>query len=121
MKRILIVDDEEEIRKLVAATLPKIDCEVLSAESGEEAVKIAKNKKPDLIMMDINMPGRYDGLQATSLIKNDPGTRDCFIILLTSFGADRDKQKGFEAGADDYFVKPFSPLELLRKIDEILG
>jgi DNA-binding response OmpR family regulator len=121
MKRILIVDDEEEIRKLVAATLPKIHCEVLWAASGEDAVKIAKQDKPDLIMMDINMPGTIDGLQATRLIKGDAATKNCFIIMLTSFGADVDKQRGFDAGADDYFVKPFSPLELLRKIDEILG
>lgn len=121
MKRILIVDDEEDIRRLVGVTLPKIDCQVLWAGSGEDAVRIAKDEKPDLIMMDISMPGRIDGLEATRLIKNDPATKDCFIIMLTSLGADSDRQKGFEAGADDYFVKPFSPLELLRKVDEILG
>lgn len=121
MKKILIVDDEEEIRRLVAATLPKLDCQVLSANSGESAVEISKAEKPDLIMMDIRMPGPIDGLQATRLIKRDPETQSCFIIMLTSLGDDLDKQRGFEAGADDYFVKPFSPLELLRKVDQILG
>jgi len=85
------------------------------------AVDIAKAEKPDLIMMDIMMPGDIDGLEATRIIKSDPETKDCIVIILTAKGQETDKEAGFAAGADGYFIKPFSPLELMRKVDEVLG
>ena len=100
---------------LVAATLPKIDCEVLSAGSGEDAVKIAKKEKPDLIMMDVSMPGRIDGLQATRLIKNDPATKDCFIIMLTSLGADSGQTKGLRSRRKRLLRKAFQPTGIIKK------
>ena len=120
MKKILIVDDEEEIRDLVAKTLGRADRAVFKAETGEEAVEIATAEKPDLIMMDIMMSGTLDGLEATRILKSAEGTRDCIVIMLTAKGGRVDMEKGSEAGADDYFVKPFSPLELMRKVDEVL-
>lgn len=71
-------------------------------------------------MMDIMMPGTIDGLEATRILKNAEGTRDCIVIMLTAMGGRVDMEKGSEVGADDYFVKPFSPLELMRKVDEVL-
>ena len=65
-------------------------------------------------------PGDIDGLEATRMLKNDPETKDIYIIMLTAKGQKADYEKGFDAGADDYFVKPFSPLELIRKIEEAL-
>jgi two-component system phosphate regulon response regulator PhoB len=120
-KKILVVDDEKDIRDLVEATLLMGDHVVIKAESGDKAVEIARTEKPDLILMDIMMPGNIDGLQATRVLKNDPETRGCTIVLLTAKGQVSDRRAGIEAGADDYFVKPFSPLELLRKVDQILG
>jgi len=121
MKKILIVDDQLDIRELVELTLKAEDCEILQAQSGEEAVEVARAEKPDLIIMDIMMPGGVDGLEATSILKKDPKTRDCPIIMLTSQGQEEDVERGYEAGADGYFIKPFSPLELLNKIEEVLG
>jgi two-component system, OmpR family, phosphate regulon response regulator PhoB len=120
VKKILIVDDVEEIRDLVEKTLRRTDRQVFKADNGEKGVKIAIAEAPDLIMMDVMMPGSIDGLEATRFLKNHPQTRKSKIVLLTAKGQTVDREKGIEAGADDYIAKPFSPLELMRKVDEIL-
>ena len=121
MKKILIVDDQLEVRELVEVTMRVGDYQILKAKSGEEALEVVKAEKPDLIIMDVMMPGGMDGLEATRILKNAPETRDSKIIMLTAKGQEIDKEKGIEAGADDYFVKPFSPLELIKKVEDILG
>lgn len=122
MKTILIVDDHERIRELVAATLGDIgDYRILEAKNGEEGVTLAKEIKPDLILMDVSMPGKYDGLDATRLIKADPETSGIHVIMLTARGQLVDKEKGAQAGADGYFVKPFSPVELIHRVESLLG
>ena len=120
MKKILIVDDRLEVRELVEVTLRVKDYRILQASSGEEALEMVQSEKPDLILMDIMMPGGMDGLEATRILKNDPSTKDCTIIILTAKGQKTDREKGLEAGADDYFVKPFSPLDLIKKVEEVL-
>jgi len=121
MQKILIVDDQLEVRELVEVTMRVGDYQILKAKSGEEAIEITKAEKPDLIIMDVMMPGGMDGMEATRILKNDPETKNCKIIMLTSKGQQIDKEKGFSAGADDYFTKPFSPLELIKKVEEFLG
>ena len=121
MKKILIVDDQLDIRRLVEITLSVENYRIIQAESGREAINIVKAEKPDLIIMDISMPGEIDGLEATRILKNDPETKGCLIILLTAKGQKNDRKRGITAGADDYFVKPFSPLELIQKVEEVLG
>jgi CheY-like chemotaxis protein len=121
MEKILIVDDQLEVRELVEVTLRVGNYQILQAQSGEEAIEIVRAEKPSLIIMDIMMPGGMDGLEATRILKNDPETKDYKIILLTAKGQQIDIEKGFAAGADDYFIKPFSPLELIKKVEEILG
>ena len=121
MKKILIVDDQPEVRELVEVTLKTGDYQILKAKSGEDAVEIAKTEKLDLIIMDIMMPGGIDGLEATRILKNEPETRDIPVIMLTAKGQESDREKGLEVGADDYFTKPFSPPELIKKVEEALG
>jgi DNA-binding response OmpR family regulator len=121
MKKILIVDDRAEVRELVEVTLRSSEYISLQAESGEKAIEIAKAERPHLIIMDIMMPGGMDGLETTRILKGDPETRESVIIMLTAKGQEIDREEGFKAGADDYFVKPFSPLDLIRKVDEVLG
>ncbi len=121
MKKILIVDDEWEIRNLVERTLRSDRYQILQAENGEKAIEIARAEKPDLIIMDIMMPGGIDGFEATRILKNDPKTRGNTVIVLSAIGREAEIERGSEAGADDYFIKPFSPLALVRKVEEVVG
>jgi two-component system phosphate regulon response regulator PhoB len=121
MKKVLIVDDHAEVRRLVEMTLRAGEYKVFQAKNGQEAIEAARKEKPGLIIMDIMMPGDIDGLEATCVLKNDPETKDSLIIMLTAKGQEFDKEKGLEAGADDYFTKPFSPLELIKKVEEVMG
>ena len=86
MKKILIVDDQLEVRELVEVTLRVGDYHILKAQSGEEAIAVVKAEQPTLIIMDIMMPGGMDGLEATRILKNDPETQNCKIIMLTAKG-----------------------------------
>lgn len=121
MKKILIVDDEEKVRKLVEVTLSVGDLEIVHASSGDEALKVAQETRPDIILLDIMMPGSLDGFDVCRVLKKDPDTKDIYIIMLTAKGQQADKQKGFASGANDYFVKPFSPMELMDKIDKVIA
>lgn len=120
-KKILIVDDQPEVRELVEVTLDQSEYSILTAENGEMGVEIATRECPEVIIMDVMMPGGIDGLEATRRIKSDERTKDVKVIVLTAKGQAKDIEMGREAGADDYFVKPFSPLELIQKVDEILA
>lgn len=119
MKKILIVDDEEYIRELISATLSGSPYKLLTAQDGEEAIEVARRERPDLILLDIAMP-KKDGYQVCKALKEDPETSDITIIMLTALGQKEDMEKGYKAGADNYFVKPFSPTALLKKVEEIL-
>jgi len=121
MKKIMIVDDQPEVRELVTITLSSEEYQIFETDTGEKAIKIAKHEKPDLILMDIMMPGSIDGLEATRIIKSYPDTKDTYIIMLTAKGQKKDFEIGIQAGADDYFVKPFSPLRLIEKVEEVLN
>ena len=119
MKKVLLVDDKREIRLLVQMTLKGSDYEFYGAADGKEAVEKALSVKPDLILLDVMMP-EMDGFKACRHIKSSPETESIPVIMLTAKGEEMDIEKGRECGADDYFIKPFSPLELLKKIDKIL-
>ncbi len=121
MKKILIVDDQVEVRELVEVTLRVGDYRILTASSGQECIDLVKVEKPELIIMDVMMPGGMDGVEATRILKSNPETKNCKIIVLTAKGQKVDVEKAFAAGADDYFVKPFSPLDLIHKVEEVLG
>lgn len=120
MKKILITDDQLEVRELVEITLRGDNYEIFKAKNGEEAIEIACREHPHLIIMDIMMPGGMDGLEATKQLKRLAETQTAKVILLTAKGQESDRIKGLETGADDYFIKPFSPLELIKKVEEVL-
>jgi len=98
MKKILIVDDQMEIRRLVEMTLRVEDYQILQAESGEKAIEIVKTEKPDLIIMDVMMPLGIDGFEATRILKNDPETKNTTIIMLTAKGQEADREKDLRPG-----------------------
>ena len=120
MKKVLIVDDCKEIRQLVATTLDIGEFTVYEASSGAKAIEVAHECIPDLIIMDVTMPGKVDGIEATRKIKASSETAACQIIILTGSRIDHRKD-GIAAGASDVLTKPFSPLDLIAKVEGILG
>ena len=122
MKKILIVDDQLEVRELVQVTLEIGDYQILTAGNGQEAIDVAQREHPDIILLDIMMPGSdVDGLEACRRLKSDSDTNDITIVMLSAKGQDDDIEIGKEAGADDYFTKPFSPIALIEKVEEIMN
>jgi two-component system phosphate regulon response regulator PhoB len=122
MKKILIVDDQLEVRELVQVTLEIGDYQILAAENGQQALDVARAEHPDIVLLDIMMPGsNIDGLEACRRLKRDPATADITVVMLSAKGQESDIAAGREAGANDYFTKPFSPIALIEKVEEIMG
>ena len=119
-RKILLVDDDDMVRELVAATLKGGSYQLLQAADGGKGLALARETKPDLIFLDVNMPV-MDGVSVCEALKSDPQTKGISVIMLTALGQDVDKERARRAGANGYFTKPFSPLSLLRKVDEVLG
>jgi len=121
MTKILIVDDREDVRDLLEATLRRGTYEILSAASGQEALEVAAVRRPNVIIMDVLMPGTVDGIQATRILKSDERTSKSKILILTGKEADEVAEEAVIAGADAYLAKPFSPLALLQTVDDLAG
>jgi two-component system cell cycle response regulator DivK len=118
-KTILIVEDEPRNLKLLRDLLLRFGYEILEASDGEQGVKSAGEKMPDLILMDIMMP-KMDGLEATRIIKADTKTKHIPIIALTSYAMKGDREKTIEAGCDGYIAKPIDIKEVLKTIEHYL-
>ena len=116
---ILVVEDQEDNRRIIRDLLSALDYELAEAENGVEALAAVAKQKPQLILMDIQMP-IMDGYEATRRIKANPELRTIPIVVVTSYALSGDEQKALACGADCYVAKPFSPLELLAKINGYL-
>lgn len=114
LPRVLIVDDDPLIRDLVRTVLEDYDYVLEEARDGTEALDMARERCPDVVVLDVMMPGA-DGYQVAVSLRRDIGP-DCVIIMLSAKDQDADKEKGFRSGANAYFTKPFSPLDLLDAI-----
>jgi len=121
-KKILIVDDQARIRELVHVTIKFGKDEIFEAASRDEAVKVAMEQRPEMIILDVMMPNStLDGFEVCEILKKDERTRNAHILMLTALASEENLTKGNEAGADGYFTKPFSPLALMNKVEEVLG
>jgi two-component system, cell cycle response regulator DivK len=118
-KRILVVEDQEDNRRIVRDLLTSVGYEIVEAVTGEEGVSVAEAQAPDLILMDIQLPG-IDGYEATRRIKANTALHQIPVIAVTSYALSGDDVKAFEAGCDAYVSKPFSPRALLAKIREFV-
>jgi DNA-binding response OmpR family regulator len=116
---ILIVDDEREIRELLRYNLERQGYQVLTAQDGEEGLSRIFATHPDLVLLDLLLPG-LNGLEVLRELRQEPSTRDLPVLLLTARGAEMDKLLGFERGADDYITKPFSPREVIARVEAVL-
>ena len=117
--KVLLVEDEEDIREMVHFNLFKERYQVLLASDGQTAVDVATKELPELIVLDVMLP-KMDGFEVCERLKNDPQTKKIPIIMLTAKGEEEDVIKGLEVGADDYITKPFSPKVLLARIKAVL-
>ncbi len=118
-KRILVVEDQEDNRQILRDLLGSVGYEMIEAGDGEAALVAAKTERPDLILMDIQLP-LLDGYEATRRIKADPDLKNIPIIVVTSYALSGDEGKARDAGCDAYVTKPYSPRQLLAKIREYL-
>lgn len=116
---VLVADDEEDIRALVAFRLERAGYEVITAADGEEALTLATNRLPDLVVLDMMMP-KATGLEVTRSLRGLDETKGIPVILLTARAQEADVARGYEAGVDDYVKKPFSPQDLQLRVQTLL-
>ncbi|MBI2320918.1 MAG: response regulator [Chloroflexi bacterium] len=119
MRKLLIADDDPTLRNLVRTTLQSDEYEILEAGTGNEALAVARAERPQLVLLDVQMPG-LTGVAVCRELKADPETRDTIVVMLTSRSQEADLAEGRAAGADEYLTKPFSPLRLLRLVESVL-
>ena len=116
---ILVAEDERDIRELIVITLQIAGFRVVDVPNGEEAVKKATEIIPDLILMDVRMP-KVTGFEACKVLKREEKTKDIPIIFLSAKGQEGEISTGLELGAEEYFLKPFAPDDLIRRVNKIL-
>jgi DNA-binding response OmpR family regulator len=119
MSKILVTEDERDIRELIAFTLRFAGYEVVTAENGEEGVLMAAQERPDMILMDVRMP-RLTGYEACARIKADPTLADIPVVFLSAKGQEAEIRTGLDAGASEYLLKPFGPMELVERVKELM-
>lgn len=119
LRTVVIADDESSMRLLVHATIESDEYRVVEASDGTEAWALVQKLRPSLVLLDVQMPGQ-SGLEVLKLIKDDPSLASTRVILLTAKAQETDIESGLIAGADFYLTKPFSPLDLLTRVEEAL-
>lgn len=119
--KILVVDDQPLIRELLALTLGDEDTQIYQANDCRSALAMIKAIKPDLILLDVMLPGEFDGLEVCRRIKSDNKLASIIVIILSARSQVNDRIQGMAVGADDYLTKPFSPLALIEKISTFLS
>lgn len=120
MPKVLIADDQSTMRQLVRLTLESGHFEILEAPDGDAALDVARREVPDLVFLDWTMPGT-PGLEVCRALRDDPATSRMRIVMLTARSQAADRQRAHDVGADDYITKPFSPIQLLEKVRDVLG
>ena len=116
MNKLLIVDDEDNIRRLLAATLTGGDYDVIQARDGTQALELTRRERPDFVVLDVSMPG-LDGIEVCRQIKSDSALRNTTVVMLTAQSQAETRRRATQAGADAFLTKPFSPLQLLEVVE----
>lgn len=120
MKKILVVDDQATIRRLVEISLRSAERLILQAESGEQAIDLARVEKPDLIIMDVMMPGGMDGFEAVTALREQPETSGCPVLILTAKDQKSERSRAEQMGVGGYLAKPFKLESLVAKVEDLL-
>lgn len=120
-KRILIVEDHADIRTLIHMTLEFENYDIQEAPNADQGLEVVRQWRPDVLLLDVMMPGKLDGLALCRLVKSDPALGHPQVVLLSARGQSQDIEAGMNAGADAYLLKPFSPLKLIETIAQLDG
>lgn len=121
MKNLLLVEDNPDIRRLLRMTLERPEWRVHEAANGEEGLQAADRLRPEVVLLDVMMPGAFDGLEVCRRLRADPRLAGCRVVILSARGSPADLARGRSAGADAYLVKPFSPLQLVDLVTRLMA
>jgi CheY-like chemotaxis protein len=117
--RILVVEDQDSIRRMIEALVQARGYEVTAVSSGAKAIDVALTQAPDIVLLDLNLPGQYDGFDVCQKLRADPSTRTVPVVVISAMDDDESRARATAAGATAYYTKPFSPIALLKEIDRL--
>ena len=117
--RILVVEDQDSIRRMIEALVQARGYQVTAVSSGAKAIDVALTDAPDMVLLDLNLPGLYDGFDVCQLLRSDPTTRTVPVVIISAMDDDESRARATAAGATAYYTKPFSPIALLKEIDRL--
>ena len=117
--RILVVEDQDSIRRMIEALVQARGYQVTAVSSGAKAIDVAMTDAPDIVLLDLNLPGQYDGFDVCQRLRSDPGTRNVPVVIISAMDDDESRARATAAGATAYYTKPFSPIALLKEIDRL--
>ncbi len=117
--RILVVEDQDSIRRMIEALVQARGHEVTAVSSGTKAIDVAMTNPPNLVLLDLNLPGQYDGFEVCRRLRGDPATAKVPVVIISALDDQESRNRATEAGATAYYTKPFSPIALLKEIDRL--
>jgi CheY-like chemotaxis protein len=117
--RILVVEDQDSIRRMIEALVQARGYQVTAVSSGAKAIDVALTDAPDMVLLDLNLPGQYDGFDVCQRLRNEPATRTVPVVIISAMDDDESRARASAAGATAYYTKPFSPIALLKEIDRL--
>ena len=117
--RILVVEDQDSIRRMIEALVQARGYQVTAVSSGAKAIDVAMTDAPDMVLLDLNLPGQYDGFDVCQRLRSDPTTRTVPVVIISAMDDDESRARATAAGATAYYTKPFSPIALLKEIDRL--
>jgi CheY-like chemotaxis protein len=117
--RILVVEDQDSIRRMIEALVQARGYQVTAVSSGAKAIDVALTDAPDIVLLDLNLPGQYDGFDVCERLRSDPTTRTVPVVIISAMDDDESRARATAAGATAYYTKPFSPIALLKEIDRL--
>jgi len=117
--RILVVEDQDSIRRMIEALVQARGYEVTAVASGTKAIDVALTNPPHLVLLDLNLPGQYDGFEVCRRLRADPGTTNVPVVIISALDDQESRNRATEAGATSYYTKPFSPIALLKEIERL--
>lgn len=117
--RILVVEDQDSIRRMIEALVQARGYEVTAVSSGAKAIDVAMTDAPDIVLLDLNLPGQYDGFDVCQRLRDDPNTHSVPVVIISAMDDDESRSRATAAGATAYYTKPFSPIALLKEIDRL--